>query len=95
MRPKHMNIRTKLAPTFAVLAVTAWVVTGISLKSLFDANDHFSECVRGLMALGNAAKNVRRSVEGRAVAVRNLELVTKAADLETEEALVHHAHADV
>ncbi len=90
-----MNIRTKLTTTFAVLAVIVLIVAGLSLKSLADANEHFAGYVHGLMARGIAAEKFRRAVDERAVAVRNLALVTKPADFEHEKAQVTDAHARV
>jgi len=90
-----MNIRTKLTATFSVLAVIVLMVAGLSLKSLADANQHFTEYVHGLMARGEVAEKFRRAVDERAVAVRNLVLVTKPADFEHEKVQVTDAHARV
>jgi methyl-accepting chemotaxis protein len=90
-----MNIRTKLTTTFSVLAVIVLIVAGLSLKSLADANQHFTEYVHGLMARGEVAEKFRRAVDERAVAVRNLVLVTKPADFEHEKVQVTDAHARV
>ena len=90
-----MNIRTKLTTTFSVLAVIVLIVAGLSLKSLADANEHFAGYVHGLMARGEVAEKFRRAVDERAVAVRNLVLVTKPADFEHEKDQVTDAHARV
>jgi methyl-accepting chemotaxis protein-1 (serine sensor receptor) len=90
-----MNIRTKLSTTFAVLAAMVLLVAGVSMKSLADANDHFSQYVHGIRARGEVAEKFRRAVDERAIAVRNLVLVTKPADLELEKTRVTEAHARV
>ena len=90
-----MNIRAKLTATFTALALIVLVVSGLALKSLADADNHFVSYVRGLMARGVVAEKFRRAVDERAVAVRNLVLVTKPADLESEKAIVTEAHARV
>ncbi len=90
-----MNIRTKLTATFAVLATAVVAVAGVSLVSLADANQHFTGFVHGLAARGEVAKKFRTAVDERAIAVRNLVLVTKPADLELEKTAVTEAHARV
>lgn len=90
-----MKIHTKLTTTFAVLAVIVLVVSAVSLQSLADANHHFTQYVHGLMARGEVAQKFRRAVDERAIAVRNLVLVNKPADLETEKGRVTDAHARV
>ena len=90
-----MNIRTKLTITFAVLAAMVVLVAGVSLKSIADANQHFTLYVQGIKARGDTADKFRRNVDERAIAVRNLVLVDKPADLEVEKARVAQAHAQV
>lgn len=90
-----MNIRTKLIAAFTALALSVMVVALLALEALSDADQHFSSYVHGLMARGAAAEKFRRAVDERAVAVRNLVLVTKPADLATEKAMVIDAHARV
>ncbi|MES2739346.1 MAG: methyl-accepting chemotaxis protein [Pseudomonadota bacterium] len=90
-----MNIRVKLTATFTALSLIVLVVAGLALKSLSDADQHFGSFVHGLMARGVAAEKFRRAVDERAVAVRNLVLVTKPADLEVEKAIVTESQARV
>jgi methyl-accepting chemotaxis protein len=90
-----MNIRTKLTATFAILATAVVVVAGLSLVSLADANEHFTDYVRGLLARGEVVNQFRTAADERAIAVRNLVLVTKPADLELEKTKVTGAHARV
>ncbi len=87
-----MNIRTKLATTFAVLVTIAVAVAGLALSSLHDANEHFAGYVNGLLARGAVAEKFRLAVEERAVAVRNLLLVAKPAGLEAEKTATLEAH---
>jgi methyl-accepting chemotaxis protein len=90
-----MNIRTRLTATFAVLALIVILVAGLSLQSLADANEASAAFIYGTMARGDVANSLRRAIDERAVAARNLVLVTKPADLETEKSLVIDAHKRV
>ena len=67
----------------------------MSLKSLNDANGRFANYVAGVNARANMAAKVRTAVDRRAIAARNLLLVTKASDIELEKAEVMRAHVDV
>ena len=90
-----MNIRTRLVATFAGLAVMVLIVSGFSLSSLSDANEHFAHFVTGVNARATMADQMRRAVDQRAVAARNLVMVSRPADIETEKASVLAAHAQV
>ncbi|GAA4026749.1 methyl-accepting chemotaxis protein [Actimicrobium antarcticum] len=71
------------------------VVSGVSLKSLADANAHFDDYVHGLLARGQMAEALRTAVDARAIAVRNLVLAVKPADLALEKDKVTRAHQQV
>jgi len=90
-----MNIRTKLTVTFALLAAMVMLVAGISISALADANEHFTAYVHGLKARGDLAEAFRMAVDERAIAVRNLVLVSKPEDLAVEKTKVIDAHARV
>jgi len=95
MKLDNMTVRAKLTGTFGLLAVLMTLVAGLSLKSLSDANDRFANYVRGINARAMMANSVRTAIDRRAIAVRNLVLVTKPDDLATEKAAVTRAHEDV
>ncbi|MDY7575403.1 methyl-accepting chemotaxis protein [Actimicrobium sp. CCI2.3] len=88
-----MRIHTKLIISFAVLTGMVLLVAAIALNSISKANDHFSQYIHGIKARGAEADKFRRAVDERAIAVRNLVLVTKPADLALETELVKAAHA--
>ena len=90
-----MKISTRLIATFSGLSIVVLVVTGLSLKSLSDANEHFANYVNGVDARVAMADEMRRSVAQRAIAARNLVLVSKPSDMETEKAVVLKAHEQV
>jgi methyl-accepting chemotaxis protein len=92
---KHMTIKSKLIAGFGVLSAIVLGVSAMSLHALSSSTDGFSNYVHGPGARADMAAQVRTAVDRRAIAARNLVLVTKPADLETEKADVTHASEDV
>ncbi|WP_236060862.1 methyl-accepting chemotaxis protein [Paraburkholderia domus] len=78
-----------------MLSLIVVAVSGLSLKALSDSTDGFSNYVHGINARADMAVQVRTAVDRRAIAARNLVLVTKPQDLEIEKADVTQAHEDV
>ena len=95
MTLKHLTIRSKLIVGFGMLSLIVIGVSGLSLKALSDSTDGFTHFVRGINARADMAAQVRSAVDRRAIAARNLVLVTKPQDLELEKADVLRAHEDV
>ena len=95
MTLKHLTIKTKLIAGFGMLSFVVVAVSGLSLKALSDSTDGFSNFVHGINARADMAVQVRTAVDRRAIAARNLVLVTKPQDLEVEKADVTRAHEDV
>ncbi len=95
MNFKEMTVRAKLTVTFGLLASLVLLVSGIALRALGDANERFSDYVSGISARAELAEQVRTAVDRRAIAARNLVLVTKPSDIEIEKAAVTQAHEDV
>jgi methyl-accepting chemotaxis protein len=92
---KRFTIKTKLIAGFGMLSFIVVAVSGLSLKALSDSTDGFSSFVHGINARADMAVQVRTAVDRRAIAARNLVLVTKPQDLEIEKAAVTRAHEDV
>ncbi|MCH7345122.1 methyl-accepting chemotaxis protein [Pelomonas sp. CA6] len=90
-----MRIRTRLCLAFGVLAVFVLLVALLSLHSLGQANEDLAHYVEGVNARATLAAEVRNAVDKRAIAARNLLLVTRPADIATEKASVESAQADV
>jgi methyl-accepting chemotaxis protein len=90
-----MKIQTKLLIAFGVLASMVLLIAAIALNAISKENDQFSQYVHGIKARGTEAEKFRRAVDERAIAVRNLVLVTTPADLALETELVKAAHARV
>ncbi|SAK64243.1 chemotaxis protein [Caballeronia calidae] len=95
MNLKNITIKNRLIAGFGILAVLVVLVAGMSLRALSDATDGFAHYVNGINARADVAGQIRTAVDRRAIAARNLVLVTKPADLELEKAEVTRAHEDV
>ncbi|SAK97503.1 methyl-accepting chemotaxis protein [Caballeronia pedi] len=92
---KQMTVRAKLTVTFGLLVGLVLVVSGMALSALGESNERFTQYVRGISARAQQADLVRMAVDSRAIAARNLVLVTKPEDRELEKAAVTQAHEDV
>ena len=95
MNLKRMTVKAKLSAGFGGLAAIVLVVSGLSVKALSDSNERFASYVAGISARADMALRVRTAVDRRAIAARNLVLLTKPADLETEKAAAIEAQKDV
>jgi methyl-accepting chemotaxis protein len=91
----QLSIKGKLVAGFGVLAAIVLVVSGMSLSALSDSTNGFSRYVHGINARADVAAEIRNAVDRRAIAARNLVLVTKPSDLDMEKAAVMRAHEDV
>jgi len=91
----NLSVKAKLTGAFGALAVVVLIVSGLSLKELNDANDRFSGYISGIKARADMAESIRTAVDDRAMAVRNLVLVTTPAGVETEKAAVLDAERRV
>ncbi|WP_250456067.1 methyl-accepting chemotaxis protein [Caballeronia sp. ATUFL_M2_KS44] len=95
MKSRRMSVRTKLAIGFGLLTGAVLLVAALSIEALSDANRRFTTFVSEINARANLAEQVRTAVDRRAIAARNLVLVTKQSDLDLEKAAVTKAHEDV
>ncbi|HEX6703137.1 MAG TPA: methyl-accepting chemotaxis protein [Albitalea sp.] len=78
-----------------MLAAIVFLVSGLALRSLSESNDRFVDYVTGINARLLLSYEVRTAVERRAIAARNLVLVTEPQDRDAEKAAVTKAHEDV
>ncbi|MGF6599074.1 methyl-accepting chemotaxis protein [Paraburkholderia sp. GAS448] len=95
MNIKQMSVRAKLYGAFASLTTVVLVVSGLSLNALNSANAHFSSFVSGINARAQLSQTVRTAVDRRAIAARNMALVTKPEDFAAEKAAEAEAQQDV
>ena len=92
MNFNNMTVRGKLTAAFGLLAILVLLVAGLSWKAISDANAAFVRYLEGVNARSEMAQSVRMEVDNRAIAARNLVLVTKPADLAEEKTKVLAAH---
>ena len=92
---KNMTVRAKLTTTFGVLAVMVLLVSGFALNALGTIDERFNSYVNGINVRATVASEVGTAVDRRAIAARNLVLVTKPEDVEIEKADVKKADDDV
>ena len=95
MRSQVMSVRVKLGLSFALLALLVMAICLLALNALDSTNKELGRFVDGVNARALLAAQVRTAVDRRAIAARNLVLVTTDADLQLEKAEVLSAHEDV
>ncbi|KMZ13583.1 Methyl-accepting chemotaxis protein I (serine chemoreceptor protein) [Candidatus Burkholderia humilis] len=95
MHIARLSVKAKLSWSFGLLAAIVMLVSGLSLKALGDANDRFTQYISGISAHADMAVNVRTAVDRRAIAARNMALVTAPSDFESEKAVEAQAQRDV
>jgi methyl-accepting chemotaxis protein-1 (serine sensor receptor) len=91
----RITIGTKLSVGFGVLASMVLIVAGVSLHALSSMTDQFEQYIHGIDTRAQLAAQVRMAVDSRAIAARNLVLVSNAQDVQLEKANVNQADADV
>jgi len=89
---KSFRVRTKLLLGFALLALIVLVVSGLSLSSLGRSDERFVGYLDGVGLRERAANELSSAAAQRAIAARNLVLVTDERDRELEKTAVTQAH---
>lgn len=87
-----ISIKTRLIFVFGILTVLAMLVSAFSLKTISEANDRFSSYLSEHSVVVNTVIEVREAVNDRAIAARNLILVSSDEDKQIELAAVKAAH---
>jgi methyl-accepting chemotaxis protein len=95
MKLSHLRLRSKLMLGFALLAAVVLLVSGLALHSLSRANERFTDYLEGVGQRERMATDIRSAAARRAIAARNLVLVTTPADRDVEKAAVTQAHEEV
>lgn len=95
MKFDHLSVRARLSLAFGGLAALVLLVAGLAIKSLSDANERLAAFVDGIHARTVLANEVNSAVDRRAIAARNLVLVTQPEALQAEKAAVTKAHEEV
>jgi methyl-accepting chemotaxis protein-1 (serine sensor receptor) len=95
MNLNKLTVKARLMAAFGVLVAIVLLVSGLSLRSLGAAHNDLVEYVNQTSARGMLGDAVRGAAFARAVAARNLVLVTTPADSEAEKLAVTLAHQRV
>lgn len=89
------TIKKKCAFAWGVLALIVMLLTVMVILALSDAHQQLRSYVSGTHARSETVHRMRESADLRAIAVRNLLLLTQPEELAEEKTLVLKAHADV
>ncbi len=92
---QDMKVRTRLMSGFAALAALVVVVSALALHALGRANDRFADYIGTSAERQSVATEIRGAASRRALAARNLVMVSEPADQQLEHAAVEKAHADM
>jgi methyl-accepting chemotaxis protein-1 (serine sensor receptor) len=95
MNNRHVSVKVKLYGAFSALAVIVILVSGMSFFMLGSANARFAGFVSGISARAEVAQQVRTAVDRRAIAARNMALVTQPGDFGLERDAEARAQQDV
>ncbi len=90
-----LTVRAKLAWAFGGLCLLVALIAGLAIKSLADSHEQFEKFVFGTNERAMTAHLVREAIDLRAIAARNLVLVTTPEDLALEKKVVTQAHEEV
>ena len=90
-----LTVRQKLSLAFGSLNLLLLVVAAYAVWALNSAHGDFERFVQGINARALLAADVVKAAERRAIAARNLVLLTEPRLIETEKAVVQQAQAEV
>jgi methyl-accepting chemotaxis protein-1 (serine sensor receptor) len=91
----NMTIKARIALAFGFLCVLLLTVSIFSLNALRTSKNDFAAYLTGIDARADLVVKIRSAVDRRAIAARNLILVTDPADIAQEEAAVRKAHQEI
>jgi methyl-accepting chemotaxis protein len=92
VRFRDLKVKSKLMAGFAAMALVVLGVSALAVHSLGRQDARFNEYIAGVAERKELATEVRGAANSRAVAARNLVLVTSQADRDAELAVVNHQH---
>ena len=90
-----LTVRKQLTLAFGLLVFFLIGISILSIRSFSNSNASFEQYVTGITARANTAHRVRNAIDMRAVAARNLVLLTKPEELDIEHKHILQAHANV
>lgn len=89
----QLSVRIRLTLAFGVLASLSVLVSAFSMQTLGSANKRFSSYLNEHSVVVNTVMDVRGAVNDRAIAARNLILVSSESHKDLELEAVKEAHA--
>jgi methyl-accepting chemotaxis protein len=92
MNLKNMTVKGQLTFAFGLLTALVLIVSVLAIRALSGSNDDFTEFKEVDVEQLNLVVAVRGGVNARAIAARNLVLVTTPEDRAVEKELVTKAH---
>ncbi|MBA5689299.1 methyl-accepting chemotaxis protein [Rugamonas apoptosis] len=92
---KKLSMRAQLTIAFGGMAALLVGIAVMSIVIFFNLYERFDNYVNGVRARSEAAHVMREAVDLRAIAARNLVLVTNQRDRDAEIKIVNQAQADV
>jgi methyl-accepting chemotaxis protein-1 (serine sensor receptor) len=95
MNMSNLRVKTKLMLGFAFLAAIVLLVSALSLHSLGASNGRFASYLSGVGERERLSVDLRDAATRRAIAARNLVLVTESKDIEVEKAAVLASDSEV
>ncbi|CAN5211968.1 methyl-accepting chemotaxis protein [soil metagenome] len=95
MNIRDLRVKPKLMLGFSAMAAIVLLVSGLAIHSLSQSNQRFTGYLDGIGKREQLATDVRNAANARAIAARNLVLVTTPSDRDFEKAAVTQAHAEV
>lgn len=90
----NLKMRTKLALAFGALTALLILIALIAWNGLRHSNQMFDAFAEGITRRAHVASSLRHAVDARAIAARNLVLVSGAEDVRLEKQRVEKAHGD-
>ena len=88
------SVRARLSLSFGILAALVLGVAGLASYDLNAANQRFYDYANGLAARATVAAHIEAAVDRRAIAARNLVLISQSEDPAAERGKVMAAHED-
>ena len=95
MHLRNLPVKRQLLLAFALMALIVLAVSAMALHSLARSSERFVDYVNGVSERERIAVDIRSAAMRRAIAARNLVLVTAATDLQAEHVAVRAAHQDM
>ncbi len=90
-----MSIKNKLLLSFGLLMLILFGLSGMAMRTIASTQESFEHFVSNDFRRAGLAREVQAAADARAVAARNLLLVSEDADIAVEKQAVAQAHERV